>query len=133
MLFHVSIDSFSPFPFPPWHVVVLSKDKTNLKVGCLYRQHRFVAGVDFEDWKDTSGRNVKIFTGNMPQHVTSCAAARDLLLPIFLNAVVSGKNSHRIKFELCVLCEFNSIEDNSIISFPRRFMLQTLRKHICST
>ena len=54
--------------------------------------------MDFVDWKDTSGRNVKIFTGNMPQHVTSCAAARDLLLPnFFKNAVVSGK---KIRIEL---------------------------------
>ena len=94
---NVSIESFSPFPFPPWHVVVLSKDKTDFKVGC-YCQHRFVAGVTqlwnhFVDWKDTySGRNVKICTGNMSQHVTSCAAARDFLLPhFFKNAVISGE------------------------------------------
>ena len=44
------------------------------------------------DWKDTSGRNVKIRKGNMLQHVTSCAAARDFLLPnFFKNAVVSGE------------------------------------------
>ena len=75
-------------------VVVLSKDKTNFKVGCLYR---FLTGVTqlrkhFVDWKDSSGRNVKPCTGNTPQHVTSCAAARDFLLPHFLkNAVVSGE------------------------------------------
>ena len=75
-------------------VVVLSKDKTNSKVGCLYR---FLTGVTqlrkhFVDWKDSSGRNVKPCMGNTPQHVTSCAAARDFLLPHFLkNAVVSGE------------------------------------------
>ena len=82
-------------------MVVSSKDKTNFKDGCLYCQHKFViAGVTrlrnhFVDCKDTTGRkNVKICTGNMPQHVTSCAAARDflLVLPHFLkNAVVSGE------------------------------------------
>ena len=83
-------------------MVVLSKD---FKDECLYCRHKFVAGVTplrnhFVDWKDTSGRNVKICTGNMPQHVTSCAAAyvtscaaaRDFLLPNFYkNAVVSGE------------------------------------------
>ena len=80
-------------------VVVLSKDRTNFKVGCLYCQHRFLTGVTqlrkhFVDWKDSSGRNVnfKLCTGNTPRHVTSCAAARDFLLPHFLkNAVVSGE------------------------------------------
>ena len=78
-------------------MVVFSKDKTNFKDGCLYCQHKFVAGVTrlrnhFVDWKDTSGRNAKICTGNMHQHVTSYAAARDFLLPNFYkNAVVSGE------------------------------------------
>ena len=36
---------FTLFPYPPWHVVVLSKDKTNFNDGCLYCQHKFVAGV----------------------------------------------------------------------------------------
>ena len=71
-------------------MVVLSKDKTNFKVGCLHYQHKFVTGVTrlrnhFVDRKDTSGRNPKLCTGNMPQH-------GDFLLPHFLkNVVVSGE------------------------------------------
>ena len=35
---------------------------------------------------------------------------RDFLLPYFLNTVISGKNTYRIKYELYVKYEFNSLD-----------------------
>ena len=86
------------FPLDTW--LFRRKTRLTLKMGVYIVNINLLAGVTrlrnhFVDCKDTTGRkNVKICTGNMPQHVTSCAAARDflLVLPHFLkNAVVSGE------------------------------------------